>query len=160
MRTADLSDQYAGHLQVCRLALRSFGGRAAFEGEIATVRCPDDHGLVRQAVHEAGRGRVLVVDGGGPAAHALLGDMLGGAAVANGWAGVVLHAAVRDVPALATLDLGVLALGTCPRRGTGEGRGERDVPVSFGSVTFHPGFRLYADEDGVLVSGGDKEGGD
>ena len=32
------------------------------------------------------------------------------------------------------------------------GEGQRDVPVSFGGVTFAPGMFAYADEDGVIVS--------
>ena len=41
--------------------------------------------------------------------------------------------------------------GTVPRRGERSGAGERDVPVSFGGITFTPGRRLVADEDGVIV---------
>jgi regulator of ribonuclease activity A len=45
----------------------------------------------------------------------------------------------------------VKALGTVPKRGERTGRGEVDVPVSFGGVTFVPGRRLVADDDGVIV---------
>ena len=37
-------------------------------------------------------------------------------AVANGWAGVVINGAVRDVVALRDLDLGTKALGSNPRK--------------------------------------------
>ena len=30
--------------------------------------------------------------------------------------------------------------------------GERDIPVRFAGVTFRPGYYLYADEDGLIVS--------
>jgi regulator of ribonuclease activity A len=49
------------------------------------------------------------------------------------------------------MEIGVKALGTVPRRGERTGAGEVDVPVSFGGVTFTPGARLVADEDGVIV---------
>lgn len=151
MPTADLSDEYGDRLQACSLQLLSFGGRKAFEGIIATVRCRDDNGLVRAALSEPGASRVLVVDGGGSLDTALVGDILAGVALANGWSGVVLNGAVRDVVALATLGVGVLALGRSPRRGLRDGAGERDVAVSFGGVTFRPGARLYADADGILA---------
>ena len=81
----------------------------------------------------------------------MLGDRLAGLALANGWAGVVINGAVRDSAALAGLDLGIKALGTCPRRSANEGLGELDVAVAFGEVTFEPGALLYADEDGIAV---------
>ncbi len=151
LRTADLADQLGDRLLVCTLKLRTFGRSAAFGGRISTVRCCDDNGLVRDAVTEPGAGGVLVVDGGGSLESALVGDVLAGLALGNGWSGLVINGAVRDVAALAALDVGVVALGTNPRRGRRDGTGERDVPVAFGGITFHPGCRLHADEDGIVV---------
>lgn len=98
-----------------------------------------------------GHGRVLVVDGGGSVHCALMGDVIAGLAVDNGWAGVVINGAVRDVAALRTLDLGVKALGSNPRKSTKTGAGERDVPVTFGGCTFTPGAELHSDDDGIVV---------
>ena len=84
---------------------------------------------------------------------ALLGDQLGLLGVANGWAGVLVYGCVRDSEALGGMDLGVLALGTHPRKSVKKGVGDRDVPVSFGGLTFTPGEYLYADADGVVLSG-------
>ena len=97
-------------------------------------------------------GAVLVVDGGGSMATALMGDMIAASAVEHGWAGVVIHGPVRDRTALARLELGVKALGSNPRKSAKEGAGELDVPVEFGGVVFRPGAMLWADEDGVLVA--------
>ena len=106
---------------------------------------------MKQRVAEPGEGRVLVVDGGGSFRCALVGDNVAGAALANGWAGLVLNACVRDVDALAQLGIGIKALGTCPRPSGKTGDGEVDVPVSFGNATFTPGAVLHADADGVVV---------
>ncbi len=149
--TADLSDQRGDEVAPCLLQLRSFGAVRAFSGPASTVRCLDDNALVRAALSEPGAGRVLVVAGGGSLRSALVGDVLAGLAVANGWVGIVVDGAVRDVAALARLDVGVLALGTNPRRGGRAGAGERDVPVVVGEATVHPGALVFADEDGVLV---------
>lgn len=149
--TCDVFDANAERALVCSLQLRDFGGVRSFSGPIATVRCYEDNVLVKQRAGEPGEGRVLVVDGGGSLGCALVGDNVAGLALASGWAGLVMNACVRDVDALGALELGVKALGTCPRPSTKTGAGEVDVPVTFGGVTFTPGDLLYADADGVVV---------
>ena len=149
--TADLYDDHGEELQSCDLQLRQYGGVAAFAGPAVTVRCHQDNALLRSVLTEPGEGRVLVVDGGGSLHTALMGDLIAGSAVTNGWAGVVIHGAVRDVAVLRTLDLGVKALGSNPRKSAKTGAGERDVPVSFGGVTVHPGDHVVSDDDGVVV---------
>ncbi|MPV35515.1 ribonuclease E activity regulator RraA [Georgenia subflava] len=149
--TADLYDEYEERLQSCDLQLRQYGGRHRFAGPITTVRCFQDNALVKQVLGTPGDGRVLVVDGGGSVHTALMGDLIAGSAVANGWAGVVIHGAVRDVAALRELDLGVKALGSNPRRSAKTGAGERDVVVTFGGASFTPGARLVSDDDGIVV---------
>lgn len=149
--TADLYDEYEEQLQSCDLQFRQFGGRRSFAGRVVTVRCREDNGLVKEVLAAPGEGQVLVVDGGGSLHTALMGDLIAASAVANGWAGVIINGAVRDVVALGLLDLGIKALGTNPRKSTKTGAGERDVVVAFGGATFAPGTRLVSDEDGVVV---------
>ena len=136
---------------MCETQLRSFGAVAAFSGRIATVRCFEDNVLVKRRVAEPGEGRVLVVDGGGSFRCALVGDNVAGTALASGWAGLVLNACVRDVAALSELQIGIKALGTCPRPSGKSGEGETDVPLMFGNATFAPGAMLHADDDGIVV---------
>ena len=150
--TADLIDAFGDELRSCETQFRQYGGRTAFAGPVSTVRCHRDNGLVKRLLNGPGEGRVLVVDGAGSLASALLGDMIAAAAVANGWSGVVLNGAVRDVAALRGLDLGVKALGSNPRKSAKDGVGEVDVPVTFGGVRFSPGDRLYSDEDGIVLA--------
>ncbi|MFI6086264.1 ribonuclease E activity regulator RraA [Streptomyces sp. NPDC051217] len=150
--TADICDEYGETVQSCTTQFRLFGARRWFEGVVTTVRCYDDNVLLRTTVAEPGTGRVLVVDGGGSLDTALLGDVIAGAAASNGWEGVIIHGAVRDVDALAEVRIGVKALGSNPRKSRKEGAGERDVDVSFGGVTFAPGCRVYSDADGILVT--------
>ena len=152
--TADILDDHPDRAEVCTLTLRQFSGVRVFEGPISTVRCHEDNVLVKQRVAEPGRGRVLVVDGGGSFRVALLGNNVAGMARDNGWAGIVVHGCVRDAAALAELELGIKALATCPRPSAKEGEGEVDIPVTFGDVTFVPGATLYSDDDGVVVLDG------
>jgi regulator of ribonuclease activity A len=94
---------------------------------------------------------VLVVDGGGSLASALVGDLIAGLGVDNGWSGLVVHGVVRDAVALAGLPLGIKALGTNPRKSRKAAEGEVDVVVGFGGVVFTPGEWVFSDEDGILV---------
>lgn len=150
--TADLVDDFGDALQSCTTQLRSFGARPAFEGTVTTIRCHEDNALVKATVGEPGEGRVLVVDGGGSLGAALMGDIIAGLAADNGWEGVVIHGAVRDVEALSGVQLGIKALGSNPRKSSKDGVGERDVNVSFGTVTFSPGQHLTSDADGIVVA--------
>lgn len=149
--TADLYDELGERLASCTTAFREYGGRPHAVGRIATVRCFEDNVLVKAALSEPADGRVLVVDGGGSPECALVGDVIAGLAVRNGWSGVIVHGRVRDAAALAALPLSVKALGSNPRRSAKDGTGERDVPVGFGGVTFRPGDTLVSDEDGIVV---------
>jgi regulator of ribonuclease activity A len=149
--TADLIDADQT-LPSCDAQLRSFGGTPRFHGPIRTVRCRDDNALIKRVLSEPGAGQVLVIDGEGSLHCALVGDLVAGTALANGWAGLVIHGAIRDSAAIARLELGVKALGTNPRKSAKRGEGAVDLPVEFGGVVFVPGHHLYSDEDGIVVS--------
>ena len=151
-RTADLIDDHTDELQSCQTQFRLFGRRRAFSGRISTIRCLEDNQLVRDAVAETGVGRVLVIDGAGSLRSALVGDLLAEKARASGWSGIVVHGAIRDSEIVDTLDLGVKALGTNPRKSAKTGAGERDVMVEFGDVVFEPGSWLWSDEDGIVIA--------
>ena len=150
LKTSDLCDACDGALP-CALPLRGWGRRRAFAGNIRTLRVHEDIALMRDLVSERGQGHVLVIDGGGSLARALFGDVMAALAARNGWAGLVIHGAIRDGVEIDQMDVGVKALGTVPKRGGRTGAGEVDVPVTFGGVTFHPGRRVVADEDGVIL---------
>jgi regulator of ribonuclease activity A len=152
--TADLMDLTDGSTDSCDLQFRDLGGRRRFSGPIRTVRCHDDNVLVKRVLSSPGAGAVLVVDGAGSVHTALMGDMIAGLAVANGWSGVIVNGAVRDSAALGELPLGVKALGINPRKSAKVGAGEVDVVVRMGGVTFAPGATVVADEDGVVVVSG------
>lgn len=149
--TPDLCDAHP-EVQVAEPLFRRFGGRVAFHGVIATVRCHEDNSRVRELAGTPGRGRVMVVDGDGSLRRALLGDQIAASAARNGWAGFLIHGAVRDIEVLAQLDLGVQALAAHPMKTEKRGLGEVEVAVRFAGVDFHPGHWLYADANGVIVS--------
>jgi regulator of ribonuclease activity A len=149
--TADLVDDIGSDVRSCDLQLRQFGGRAEFAGPITTVRCFQDNALLKSVLSEPGDGGVLVIDGDGSVHTALVGDVIAALGRDNGWAGLVINGAVRDAAVLRTLDIGIKALGTNPRKSSKTGVGERDAAVEFGGVTFVPGDIAYSDDDGIVV---------
>lgn len=148
----DLCDQFPELVQVVEPMFANFGGRETFGGEIVTIKAFEDNSLVREQVAEPGKGKVLVVDGGGSLRRAMLGDMLAEKAAGNGWEGIIIYGCIRDVNAIGETDLGVQALATHPMKTDKRGLGDLNVPVTFGGVTFRPGDYVYADNNGVLVS--------
>ena len=149
--TADLVDEIGPDVRCCDLQLQQYGGHAAFAGTVATVRCFEDNALLKSVLSEPGEGRVLVVDAGGSLHTAVVGDLIAGLAIDNGWAGIVIHGAVRDSARLRAMEIGIKALGTNPRKSAKTGAGERDVPVRFGGVEVTPGDVLHSDDDGIVV---------
>jgi regulator of ribonuclease activity A len=152
--TADLVDDIGPDVRSCDLQLRQYGGRRVFAGPICTVLCHQDNALLKSVLSEPGSGRVLVIDGGGSLHSALIGDVIAELARTNGWSGLVVNGAVRDAATLATLDIGIKALGTNPRKSAKAGAGERDCVVSFGGVDFVPGELAFSDDDGIVVISG------
>jgi len=150
--TPDLCDDHPDEVRVMAPMFRTFGGREAFFGPAVTVRCHEDNSRVKDLAGTPGEGRVVVVDGGGSTAKALLGDVIAQTAADNGWAGFVIHGAVRDVEILRTIDLGVQALGSIPLKTEKLGVGDVGLTVTFGGVTITPGDFVYADANGVVVS--------
>jgi regulator of ribonuclease activity A len=149
--TADLVDDIGPAVRSCDLQFNQYGGLAQFAGPITTVRCFQDNALLKSVLSEPGDGGVLVIDGDGSLHTALVGDLIAGLGVDNGWAGLIINGAVRDAAALRTLPIGIKALGTNPRKSTKTGDGQRDVAVEFGGVVFAPGEIAYSDDDGIVV---------
>lgn len=150
--TPDLCDANEGEVRVLEPMLQDFGGISSFHGEIVTVKCFEDNSLVKEQAAIPGKGRVMVVDGGGSRRRALLGDMIAAKAQENRWAGFIIYGSIRDVDVIAELELGVKALGAIPVKTEKRGIGDLNVPVTFGGITFRPGNWVYADNNGVIVS--------
>jgi len=152
MSTADLSDQFPEKVRAATSIFRDFGGKKEFYGEIVTLKIFEDNSFVRKILETEGKGKVLVVDGGGSLRCALLGDLLAALAVKNNWEGIVINGCIRDSVAISALPLGVKALSTHPLKTTKRNEGQENIMVSFAGVDFIPCQFLIADEDGILIS--------
>ena len=151
--TADLVDEIGPDVRSCDLQFSQYGGRSEFAGPITTVRCFQDNALLKFVLSEPSDGGVLVIDGDGSLHSALVGDLIAGLGVDNGWAGLIINGAVRDAATLRTLEIGIKAMGTNPRKSSKTGDGQRNVAVEFGGVVFVPGEIAYSDDDGIVVIG-------
>jgi regulator of ribonuclease activity A len=150
--TPDLYDDFEDIATTCSEQFRDFGKKGQFSGPIRTVKCRNDNQLFRALMNEPGDGAVAVVDGDGSTEVALIGDIIAAKAAKNGWSGVVIFGAVRDVGVLKDIDLGIKALGANPAKSIKRGEGSVDTAVEFGGVKFEPGHYIYCDENGVLVA--------
>lgn len=156
-KTADLLDSNEnrardGNLRVVAPMFRRYGARTSFGGQMVTLKVFEDNSLVREVLADLGDGRVLVIDGGGSMRCALVGDQLAVLAHKNRWEGIIVYGCIRDSADIDAIDLGVRALNTHPMKSIKRGIGERDLPVTFGGVTFRPGEWVYVDDDGLIVS--------
>lgn len=156
--TCDLLDDHPEkNLQVISPSIdgkyfKSYGARKQFSGQVVTVKCFEDNSRVKELLATEGTGKVLVVDGGASMRCALMGDMIAESAVQQQWNGVIIYGCVRDVDAIAELDLGVHALASIPRKSKRQGVGDINLSLSFGDVTIDSGDYIYADNNGIVIS--------
>lgn len=150
--TPDICDQFEDQVTLLNLPLQNFGQRTAFFGEIVTVRCYQDNSKVREVLGQDGKGKVLIVDGHGSCQKALLGDQLAILGIENGWEGIIVYGAIRDVAQMSQMDIGVQALATCPFKTEKRGLGEVNVTLTMQNQLVQPKHYVYADWNGVLIS--------
>ena len=150
--TSELCDLYVEQVDVVEPIFSSFGGVSNFYGKVTTVKCFESNGLIAEVLEENGEGRVLVIDGGGAVRRGLIDVELAQLAVDNGWEGIIVYGAVRQIQQLENLDIGIHALAPIPVSADESTAGESDVPVNFGGVTFFPEDYIYADLTGIILS--------
>ncbi len=158
LSTCDLGDLHKNtaddSFRVLPPRYQSYGGLPRFAGRVSTVKCIEDNSLVKAALESPGEGRVLVVDGAASLRRALVGGNIAASAARNGWAGIVVHGAVRDRAELAAAAVGICALGLIPLPTERRNQGQRDLPVQLDGVWVRPGDWLVADEDGIVLLAG------
>ncbi|SJL84739.1 ribonuclease E activity regulator RraA [Vibrio palustris] len=150
--TSALCDVYLDQVDVVEPLFSNFGGSASFAGQITTVKCFEDNGLIRATLEQDGVGRVLLIDGGGSLRRALIDAELAALAEENEWEGIVVYGSVREVDELEDIGVGIQAMASIPVGAAGIATGEVDVAVNFGGVTFLPEDYLYADNTGIILS--------
>ncbi|MFV0574632.1 MAG: ribonuclease E activity regulator RraA [Vibrio sp.] len=150
--TSALCDIYQDQVDVVEPMFSNFGGLTSFAGQLTTVKCFEDNGIIRNVLQEDGTDRVLLIDGGGSLRRALIDAEIAALAEENNWEGLVVYGCVREVDVLDEMEIGIQAIASIPVGAVQNGIGEIDVPVNFGGVTFLPEDYLYADSTGIIIS--------
>ena len=150
--TSQLCDIYQDQVDVVEPMFSTFGGRPSFGGLVTTIKCFEANGIIRQLVKESGVGRVLLIDGGGSLRRALIDADIAATAADNGWEGIICYGSVREVDALADLEIGIQALASIPVGADDDEIGDSELHVNFGGVTFLPEDHIYADTTGIILS--------
>ena len=106
-----------------------------------------------EAIADARKGDILVIDNGGRRDEGCIGDLVVGEAFMSGMAGIVCWGTHRDTAAIHAIGARVWSLGTCPN-GPLELRRRSETALlaaSVGSITVTPDDHVFADDDGVVV---------
>lgn len=132
--------------------LRPIWNSEPFAGEAYTVlTAPGDNLGIHRALAEILPGQVLVVDGGGYEARALIGDLVAEKALALQVAALVIDGAVRDVADIESLGIPVYARTVIPAGPWKNGPYRLNAPVTVGGVVVSPGDIIVGDRDGIAV---------
>lgn len=134
------------------IGLRPFHGTGVMAGTALTVRTrPGDNLMVHKALDLAQQGDVIVVEAGGDATNAIIGEIMLSYSKTRGVAGFVIDGSVRDSAAILSMGVPVYARGITHRSPYKDGPGEIGVPVTVGGMVVNDGDIVIGDEDGLLA---------
>ncbi len=106
----------------------------------------------KQAFDQVAEGEVIVIEARGETGSGTFGDILALRALARGAAGIVTDGGVRDIDAVAAIDLPVFCGGGHPAvLGRKHVPWDVDVTIACGGTTVQPGDIIVGDADGVIV---------
>ena len=106
----------------------------------------------KRAFDTVGAGEVLVIEARGERGSGTVGDVLALRAQVNGAAGIVTDGGVRDLAAVAALDIPTYSAGPHPSvLGRKHVPWDTDVTIACGGATVQPGDVIVGDSDGLLV---------
>ncbi|WP_339214634.1 RraA family protein [Solibacillus sp. FSL W8-0372] len=149
--TTAISDATGGHTNVAA-SIKPLADHFKIAGRALTVRLPDgENGAVLEAISQAEKGDILVIDAKGNTNRAVAGDFVMQLAQGVGVQGFVVDGVIRDLAAARAIDFPVFALGTTVAAGNKHGGGTVGGPVSVGGVAVQNGDYIVGDIDGVIV---------
>lgn len=148
--TANLSD--ASHRRgVLKGINRVCGEKEKVFGKALTVKTmPGDWAKPVEALEEADKGDILVIDSGGKEL-AVWGELASNSAIKKGVKAVIIDGGVRDVSDIKDLGFPVWAKYKTPEAGEPKGYGEIKAEITCGKAKVGNGDYILADEDGIIV---------
>jgi regulator of RNase E activity RraA len=134
------------------VGLCAYGGNEVVCGPALTVRVrPGDNLMIHKAIDLITPGDVLVVDGGGLLAQALIGGNIRLIMMQRGAVAVVVDGAIRDAAEFAVGGFPTLARGVNHRGPYKDGPGEINVPIACAGMSVSPGDLVVVDSDGAIA---------
>ena len=148
--TCDLSDS-ADEVAVLPMTFAWRSNPSPFLGPAHTVDASDgDLDAVYEGIRTVKPGAVLVVATGG-VDRAVWGETTTREALNQGVVGVVLDGACRDVPAVKSMGLPVVARGVSPKRAARTGQGKVGGVLELYGALIYPGDLIVSDENGTVI---------
>ena len=150
--TADLCDDYEGKVEVLGPKFKSYGGTKKFRGQAITVKLDKNNkDLAKLLKNQEGLGKVVVVDVD-EKYYAVVGDNLMKAASNSRFEGIIVNGYVRDTVTTKEFDVGLLAIGTCPRKYKQEQEASINTEIVIDGVKINKDDYVYVDQDGIVIS--------
>ena len=149
--TTALSDATGGYTNMAAY-IKPLSDHFKIAGRALTVRLPDgENGAVLEAISQAKRGDILVIDAKGNTNRAVAGDFVMQLAKGVGVQGFVVDGVIRDAAAAREINFPVFAIGSTVAAGNKHGGGVVGGPVAVGGVPVETGDYIVGDVDGVIV---------
>lgn len=150
--TADLCDEFSDKTEVLGPDFKSYGGSLKFCGNAITVKLDKNNkDLAALLRDKEGEGKVVVVDVD-KKYYAVVGDNLMKFASDNKYAGIIVNGYVRDTVNTKDFNVGLFAIGTCPKKYIPVQEGQINVPLLIDDVEIKEGDYIYADLDGIVIT--------
>lgn len=150
--TADICDEYSDKVYVLDNDFTNYGAKQKCQGRVKTIYLDkNNHDLISLLRDEDGTGTIVVVDVE-KEYFAVVGENLMKFAKQNNYEAIIVNGYIRDTEQIKDIDVGLYALGICPRKYIPKTEGKRDIEVSFCGVAFNNGDYVYTDSDGIILS--------
>ena len=149
--TPDISD-ILNRMYAISTGISNLANDKTICGPACTVKVfPGDNLMVHKVLDIAKPGDVVVVDAGGSAQNAIVGDLICSKAKHRGIQAFVIDGVIRDLSDIQEVGIPVFARGVTPIGPLHRGPGEINYPVSCGGIVVHPGDIICGDGNGVVV---------